>query len=83
VAVLQPSVAPSKPSLQKQAELQQQVDTLTDLIEDLNCTVCHAERRNVFIAPCMHLCVCQDCIGVIVECPICRGVIGSHQMVFT
>lgn len=54
-------------------------------VDELRCSVCLNNRKNVLFSPCNHICCCQTCFDMstnINECFICRQHINSHQIVY-
>jgi Zinc finger, C3HC4 type (RING finger) len=50
---------------------------------DMSCVVCTDLQRDMYIYPCMHLCVCKACgLRLNGVCPICRGTIKNLQRVY-
>jgi len=50
-------------------------------VENL-CVICCDNKYNIIINPCNHICVCDNCIGKINKCPICRVKITSNTKIF-
>ena len=46
------------------------------------CVVCMDKPYNMLILECGHLCVCDECSGLIRQCPMCRGSITRFVKVF-
>ena len=53
------------------------------------CVVCICERKEMLLLPCKHVCLCEDCVGSIMQqqkplqlCPLCRTPIESNIKVF-
>jgi serine/threonine protein kinase len=46
------------------------------------CVVCVDAARSIALAPCGHVCSCEDCAGDLRECPICRQPIDGRLKVF-
>ena len=46
------------------------------------CVVCMANPKIMLIQPCKHFCVCENCIHLLNECPICRGEIEESERIF-
>jgi hypothetical protein len=43
-----------------------------EMDEDQWCVICLTDPKVVVLLPCMHLCVCQDCLVHVDKCPVCR-----------
>ena len=61
-----------------------QVSIDESLMEDLACVVCFAEKKNVLMMPCRHICVCATCAAsnLFKLCPICREEVIETMHVF-
>jgi hypothetical protein len=46
------------------------------------CVVCCDAARTTALAPCGHVCSCDDCAGDLQQCPICRRAIDDRLKVF-
>jgi hypothetical protein len=46
------------------------------------CIVCVDAPRSIALAPCGHVCSCDDCAGELHQCPICRKPIEARLKVF-
>jgi hypothetical protein len=46
------------------------------------CVVCADAPRSIALAPCGHLCSCEDCAGDLQQCPMCREEIAARLKVF-
>jgi hypothetical protein len=46
------------------------------------CIVCVDAPRSIALAPCGHVCSCEDCAGDLQQCPICRQAIDGRLKVF-
>jgi hypothetical protein len=46
------------------------------------CIVCVDAPRSIALAPCGHVCSCEDCAGELRQCPICRQAIDGRLKVF-
>lgn len=46
------------------------------------CVVCLEKKVSIVILPCAHLCVCPDCAGCMVQCPLCRKDFRGYVRVF-
>jgi hypothetical protein len=45
------------------------------------CVVCVDAPRSIALAPCGHVCSCEDCAGDLQECPLCRqAIVGRLKM---
>ena len=54
-------------------------------LDDLRCSVCLNNRKNILFSPCNHICCCQTCFTMaanVNECFICRQNIEGHQFVY-
>lgn len=40
---------------------------------DEECVICLAEKKDVALLPCRHVCVCHQCLVRIDKCPVCRS----------
>eukprot|EP01006_Ploeotia_vitrea_P032006 TRINITY_DN64287_c0_g1_i3.p1 TRINITY_DN64287_c0_g1~~TRINITY_DN64287_c0_g1_i3.p1 ORF type:complete len:395 (+),score=45.23 TRINITY_DN64287_c0_g1_i3:71-1255(+) len=47
-----------------------------------DCVVCMERKRNVFLAPCGHVCLCKPCADQLDSCPNCRASIESRQVAY-
>lgn len=54
------------------------------------CAVCHENVKTVVLIPCKHLCLCPDCLDIILNqpyhahnCPLCRKKIDDYMVVYT
>lgn len=47
-----------------------------------SCKACRKRVASVVLLPCRHLCVCTDCDGVVLACPLCLSVTTSSVEVF-
>lgn len=49
--------------------------------EQVACKSCKRKEVCILLTPCKHLCLCEDCVGFVDFCPICRSVkTGSIQV---
>jgi hypothetical protein len=46
------------------------------------CVVCVDAARSIALAPCGHVCSCEDCAGDLQQCPICRQPIDGRLKLF-
>jgi hypothetical protein len=48
------------------------------------CKICMDNPINCILEPCMHFCMCQDCIEILTDkkCPICRVECNFYNKVF-
>lgn len=46
------------------------------------CVICKERNINIILCPCNHVCLCHECSGNILTCPLCRTNITSKQKVF-
>jgi serine/threonine protein kinase len=46
------------------------------------CVVCVDAARSIALAPCGHVCSCEDCAGELQQCPICRQPIDARLKLF-
>ncbi len=46
------------------------------------CVMCFDAARTTALAPCGHVCSCDDCAGDLQQCPICRRAIDDRLKVF-
>jgi len=44
----------------------------------VTCTVCQAAPVSRAIVPCGHVCLCSQCFGKVISCPVCRGPIHYY-----
>lgn len=58
-----------------------QIDNIPD---EYLCKICMAKPINCILEPCMHFCICQDCIEILTDtkCPICRVECNFYNKVF-
>lgn len=60
-------------------------DNKTDSIPDeYLCKICMDNHINCILEPCMHFCICKDCIEILTDnkCPICRVECNFYNKVF-
>jgi len=50
--------------------------------DDLICSVCMSNKKNIYFESCRHICVCESCVTQLDICPLCRVTIGSYTTVF-
>lgn len=70
-------------------ELEDHFDIVIDLFNKLSnknpknnplkCVLCKEQNKDIIIKPCMHACICQDCLKTRTTCPICQGLIISSD----
>ncbi|XP_058193073.1 E3 ubiquitin-protein ligase BOI-like isoform X1 [Rhododendron vialii] len=41
--------------------------------QQLKCRACKGKEVRFLLMPCRHLCLCEDCEGVVDVCPVCQG----------
>tara|TARA_Y100000389_G_C17341108_1_gene453382 strand:+ start:560 stop:952 length:393 start_codon:yes stop_codon:yes gene_type:complete len=58
-----------------------QMDTILD---EYLCKICMDNPINCILEPCMHFCICQDCVEILTDkkCPICRVECNFYNKVF-
>ncbi len=44
------------------------------------CCICRARAANMVFMDCKHLVVCNDCVGVLQKCPVCRTSVHQAPM---
>ncbi len=52
---------------------------------EMECIICIDRRKNILLIPCMHVCYCKECSGVVELhsiCPICRGVVTNMVQIY-
>ena len=47
-----------------------------------SCVVCWENTRSVLFRPCNHACVCNDCVDLLRECPLCKGAVEAKERVY-
>ncbi len=47
------------------------------------CVVCHANKPDCALIPCLHQNYCGECCPKLTECSICRAAITSYGKVYT
>ena len=54
------------------------------LLEDeINCTICMAQRRSIAFIPCNHFICCHDCSALLADCPFCATPIRRRNKLYT
>ncbi len=52
--------------------------------DDKSCVVCMVGKKDHIILPCMHMCLCADCVKPLLEstkkCPMCREPVTSQNI---
>ena len=48
----------------------------------VQCQICYDRAKVIMFEPCHHLVSCEECAGVLRECPMCRGAITRKIKVF-
>ena len=48
----------------------------------LECCMCMDATVSILFLPCRHLSVCEECAGVVSECPTCRVTIEDRVSVY-
>jgi len=51
-------------------------------IEPQMCVVCMERERNVCLWPCRHAIGCEECVGTLEHCPMCRQTIEKVFKIF-
>jgi hypothetical protein len=47
------------------------------------CVICMDSKKNYLIEPCMHLCICSNCVDKVKDsCPVCRGKVTKKTRIF-
>lgn len=46
------------------------------------CSICLDNNCSIVLIPCGHACVCHSCCSSLRNCPICRRVVSSHQILY-
>ena len=57
-------------------KLKQEID------ENACCVVCLENKKNVLLLPCKHVCSCDGCSKMLMDCPLCRAKISEKTTVF-
>jgi len=50
--------------------------------ENKLCRICFDSEQNILLVPCSHVCVCDQCVQRLTNCPVCRKKIESSTKVF-
>ena len=60
-----------------------------DKSKDITCVVCQDNLKSILLLPCKHLCICPDCVAIILglrfdkrSCPLCRERIENIMDVY-
>ena len=46
------------------------------------CVICWESAKIIVLEPCMHLCLCEECLVGLHECPLCRAAIVEGRKVY-
>ncbi len=49
------------------------------------CVICTEKSQSHVIVPCFHLCLCENCVEVVIKsgtCPVCRGEMKEIKKIF-
>lgn len=79
--------ASSSPNLDKHLKIKDEDLTNATNSDDnqsdvLLCKICMDKMANTVFLPCVHLLCCEDCAPVILECPVCRGIINDTLKIY-
>ena len=62
------------------------VKKMEKLEEEMLCVVCQANKKNILLQPCNHVCLCPSCVKEVMRqnthCPLCRKRISSWTKVY-
>lgn len=53
-----------------------------ELREQRTCRVCRCNDVSMLLLPCRHLCLCHDCEGQLLACPLCRTTKNASVQVY-
>ena len=70
----------------KSRELEAKSEEYDKLKDQRMCAVCWEDEASHALEPCMHLCVCEECLGRLPgdppPCPMCRAATTGSRKVF-
>lgn len=70
------------PCVEEAAACAAVAESLTPAEQNMLCTVCYSNKRDVLFLNCKHIVVCSPCLTRLKYCPYCRDLIQSSMQIY-
>ena len=57
-------------------------NTIPNKVENLHCLNCNENSFDTILKPCNHVCLCSECVGNLIKCPLCYKFIEYTDKIY-